>query len=182
MTAARAEACDCPVRWDWAFACLHRTTCAISFTVCSARTWTFFTFCLLLVRGHRNIVVTPARTFRISGFIVRVLLCLLSGVVEPGVDELVWQPAFALSDVVDEGAEVGAAPTTGGRCAGSAKGHLLAAVALETNGGRMPLVDSSERHLAALVVGLDAFEDLHHRLFPLSSAVCSAGRSCRVAL
>src|SRR5215210_9141286 len=100
MTAARAEACDCPVRWDWAFACLHRTTCAISLTVCSARTWTFFTFCLLLVRGHRNIVVTPARTFEMSGLIVLVLLCPLSGIVEPGVGKIVRQTAFALSDVV----------------------------------------------------------------------------------
>src|SRR5215210_2936583 len=182
MTAARAEACDCPVRWARAFACLHRTTCAISFTVCSARTWTFFTFCLLFVGGRRNIVVTPGRAFRISGFIVLVLLCLLSGVVEPGVDELVWQPAFALSDLVDKGAELGAAPATDGRCAGSRKGHLLAAVALEGNADRLPLVDLAERHLAALVVGLDALEDLHHRLFPLSSAGCSAGRSCRVAL
>ena len=35
----------------------------------------------------------------------------------------------------------------------------------------MPLVDLAEGPLAALVVGLDAFEDLHHRLFPLSPAV-----------
>src|SRR5829696_3760884 len=44
----------------------------------------------------------------------------------------------------------------------------------------MPLVDSSERHFAALVVCINAFEDLHHRLLPLSPAVCSAGRSCRL--
>ena len=109
-----------------------------------------------------------------------VLLCPLSGIIEPGVGELVRQTAFALSDLVDEGAEVDAAPTTGGRGAGSAKGHLLAAVALEGDGGRMPLVDLAKRHFAALVVGLDAFEDLHHRLLPLSPAVCSAGRSCRL--
>src|SRR5215211_107840 len=42
----------------------------------------------------------------------------------------------------------------------------------------MPLVDSSERHFAVLVVCLDALEDLHHRLLPLSPAVCSAGHSC----
>src|SRR5215210_9568724 len=96
-----------------------------------------------------------------------VLLCPLSGIVEPWVGELVRQTAFALSDVVDEGAKVGAAPTTGGcGAAGSAKGHLLAAVALEVDVGRMPLVDSSERHFAALVVSLEAFEDLHHRLYP----------------
>src|SRR5215208_6415014 len=137
---------------------------------------------LLLVGGRRNIIVTPGRAFKISGLIMRVLLCPLPGIIEPGVGELVRQTAFALSDLVDEGAEVGAAPTTGGcGAAGSAKGHLLAAVALEGYGGRMPLVDLAERHFAALVVGLDALEDLHHRLLPLSPAVCSAGRSCPAA-
>ena len=66
-----------------------------------------------------------------SGLIVLALLCSLPGVVEPGVGEGVRQTAFALPDVEDEAAEVGAAPTTGGRGARSAKGHLLAAVALE---------------------------------------------------
>src|SRR5215213_6035958 len=168
MTSARAEACDCPVRWAWVFACLQRTTCAISLTVCSARMREFFSFGLLLVAGRRNIVVTPARAFKISGFIMLVLLRPLSGIIEPGVGELVRQTAFALPDLVGEGAEVSAAPTTGGRGAGSAKGHLLAAVALECDAGRMPLVDSSERHFAALVVCIDAFEDLHHRLLSLS--------------
>src|SRR5918994_1015621 len=109
-----------------------------------------------------------------------VLLCTLFGVVEPGVGESVRQTAFALSDVVDEGAHVGAAPTTGGHGAGSAKGNLLAAVALEGYGGRMPLVDSSERHFAALVVCIDAFEDLHHRLLSLSlspAILCFIGRA-----
>src|SRR5215203_979278 len=115
-----------------------------------------------------------------------VLLCPLSGIIEPGVGEIVRQSSFALSDVVDEGAKRGAAPTTGGRgaAAGSAKGHLLAAVALEVDCGRMPLVDSSERHFAALVVCIDAFEDLHHRLLPLSLSptVSSAGRSSPAAV
>src|SRR5687767_5641332 len=95
-----------------------------------------------------------------------VLLCPLFGIIEPGVGELVWQTAFTLSDVADEGAEVGPAPTAGGRggAAGSSKGHLLAAVALEGYGGRMPLVDLAKGHLAVLVVCLDALEDLHHRL------------------
>src|SRR5215204_5257060 len=180
--ASSASTSGSPVRWAWAFACLHRTTCAISLTVCSARMREFFPFGLLLVGGRRNIVVTPARAFEISCLIMVVLLCPLSGIVEPGVGELVRQTAFALSDVVDKDAQVGAAPTTGG-CGGcSAKGHLLAAVALEGDGGRMPLVDCSERHLATLVVCLDALYDLDHRLLPLSPAVCSsAGRSCRVA-
>src|SRR3954470_5448112 len=135
-----------------------------------------FSFGLLLVGGRRNIVVTPGRAFMMSGLIMLVLLCALSGIIEPGVGELVRQTAFALSDGVDKGAQLGAAPTTGGCGAGSAKGHLLAAVALEGDGGRMPLVDSSERRFAALVMGLDAFEDLHHRLLPLSPAVSLAGR------
>src|SRR5829696_5246785 len=96
----------------------------------------------LLVGGRRNIVVTPARAFRISSLIILVLFCPRSGIIEPRVGELVRQTAFTLSDLVDEGAEVGAAPTTGGRgAAGSAKGHLLAALALEGDCVRMPLVD-----------------------------------------
>src|SRR5215203_7172009 len=98
-----------------------------------------------------------------------VLLCAFSGIIEPRVGELVRQTAFVLSDVVYEGDEVGTAPTTGGRdgAACSAKGRLLAAVALECDAGRMPLVDGSERHFATLVMRLESFEDLHHRLLPL---------------
>src|SRR4051795_11922375 len=124
-----------------------------------------FSFGLLLVALRRNIVITPGRAFEMSGLIVLVLLCALSGIIEPGVGELVRQTAFTLSDVADEGAQLGAAPTTGGLGACSAKGHLLGAVALEGYGGRMPLVDSSERRFAALVVCLDTFEDLHHMGF-----------------
>src|SRR5215217_8975910 len=100
-----------------------------------------------------------------------VLLCPRSGIIEPGVGEIVRKTAFALSDLVGGGAEVDAAPTTGGRGAGSGEGHLLAAVALECDCVRMPLVDLAERHFAALVVCLGAYEDLHHRLLPLCSAV-----------
>src|SRR5215217_9508518 len=101
-----------------------------------------------------------------------VLLCPLSGIIEPGVGEIVRQRSFALSDLVDEGVEVGAAATTHGRgAAGSVKGHLLAAVALEVDCGRMPLVDLAKGHFAALVVCLDALEDLHHGLLPLPPAV-----------
>jgi hypothetical protein len=35
----------------------------------------------------------------------------------------------------------------------------------------MPCVDLAKGHFAALVVGLEAFEDLHHGLLPLSPAV-----------
>src|SRR5829696_2622551 len=107
-----------------------------------------------------------------------VLLCPLPGIIEPGVGEIVRQTAFALSDLVDEGAEVDAAPTAGGCGAGSAKGHLLAAVALECDVGRIPLVDLAKGHFAALVVRFDALEDLHHVVLPLSPSVSSAGRSC----
>jgi hypothetical protein len=114
-----------------------------------------------------------------SGLIMLVLLCPLSGIVEPGVGELVRQTAFALSNVLDEGPELGAASTTGGRGACSGKGHLLTAVALECDAGRMPLVDLAEGHLAALVAGLDAFEDLCHGLLPLPPTVRSADVSAR---
>ena len=141
-----------------------------------------FSLCLLLVGGRRNIIVTPARTFVMSGLIALALLCPLCGIVEPGVGESVRQTALALPDVEDEAPEVGAAPPTGGRGARSAKGHLLAAVALEGDCGRMPLVDLAEGHLVALVAGLDALEDLRHGLLPLPSAVRSARRWCRAAL
>src|SRR5215216_4127137 len=133
-----------------------------------------FSFGLLLVGGRRNIVVTPARAFQISGLIMLVLLCPLPGIIEPGVGEIVRHTSFALSDVVDEGAKVGAAPSAGARgAAGSAKGHLLAALALEGDVGRMPRVDLAKRHFAALVVCLEALEDLHHGLLPLPPAVSS---------
>jgi hypothetical protein len=87
-----------------------------------------------------------------------------------------------LSDLVDEGTEVGAAPTTDGcGAAGGAKGRLLTAVALEGNVGRMPLVGLAEWDFAGLVVRLDALEDLHHGLLRLSPTVSSAGRSCPAA-
>ena len=68
---------------------------------------------------------------RISSLIVLVLVRPLFGVVEPGMGELILQMAFSLTDEVDEAiAEVGAAQRTGGYGARSAKGDLLAAVAL----------------------------------------------------
>src|SRR5215204_2647768 len=127
MTTSSASTNGSPVRWAWAIACLHRTTCAISLTVCSARMRDFFSLGLLLVGGRRNIVVTPGRAFKISGLIMLVLLCPLPGIIEPGVGEIIRQTAFTLSDGVDEGVEVGAATTAGGCGAGSGKGHLLSA-------------------------------------------------------
>src|SRR5215210_5286152 len=125
MTAARAEARDCPVRLASALVCLQRTSSAISTRVCSARMRESFSFGLLLVGGRRNVVVTPARAFMMSGLNALVLLCPLCGIIEPGVAEIVRQTAFALPDAVDEGAEVGAALTTGGYGACSFEGHLL---------------------------------------------------------
>src|SRR3712207_1183874 len=104
------------------------------------------------VRGPCNIVVTPGRAFGMSGLIPPVLLCPLVGVVEPGVGEPVRQTAFSLFDVVDEGSEVGVAPTTGRYGVGSAEGDLLAAIALEGDVGRMPLVGLAERDFAGFVV------------------------------
>src|SRR5215211_1792182 len=75
--------------------------------------------------------------------------------------------AFALSDVVDEGAELGAAPTAGGYGTGSPKCHLLATFALDGDVRWMPLVDLAKRDFAALVVCLDALDDMHHGLLPL---------------
>src|SRR5215207_11478722 len=75
--------------------------------------------------------------------------------------------AFALSDVVDEGAEVGAATTAGGYGGGSPKCHLLATFAFDDDVRWMPLVDLAKRDFAALVVCLDALDDMHHGLLPL---------------
>src|SRR5215208_416951 len=155
--ASRDSRSGSPVRWARSLACLERTSCTISLTVCSSHMKESFSFGLLVVAGRRNVVVTPARAFMMSGLIPLVLSCPLCGIVEPGVGELVRQTALALPDLVHEGAELGAAPATGGRGACSAKGHLLAAVALECEAGRMPLVDLDEGHLAALVVGLEVF-------------------------
>src|SRR5215213_5124908 len=132
----------------------------------------------------RNIVVTPGRAFGISGLIQLVLVCPLFDVVEPGVGELILQSAFSFFVyVLNEGAQLGAAPTTGSYGVGSAKGELLAALALEGDAGRMPLVGLAEGDFAGLVVLLAAFDDLllHHVLLPLFSAVSSAGRSCPAA-
>ena len=96
-----------------------------------------------------------------------VLLCALAGIIEPGVGEIVRQTAFALSDVVDEGAEVGAATTAGGYGGGSPKCHLLATFAFDDDVRWMPLVDLAKRDFAALVVCLDALDDMHHGLLPL---------------
>jgi hypothetical protein len=102
-----------------------------------------------------------------SGLILSVLVCPLFGVVEPGVGELIRQTAFSLLDVVDEAAEVGAAPTTGAYGARSSKGRPLSTVALQGYVGWVPFVDLAERDLADLVVRLDVLDDLHHGRLPL---------------
>jgi hypothetical protein len=116
----------------------------------------------------RDVVVTPGRASRVSGLILLALLCPLFGVVEPGVGELLRQIPFSLSEALNEGAELGAAPRTGIYGAGSAKGGLLATLALEGEVGRMPLVGLAERHFVALIVRLDALDDLllPHGLLP----------------
>jgi hypothetical protein len=105
-----------------------------------------------------------------SGLIVLVLVCPLLGVVEPGVGESIRQRAFSLTDEVDEAAEVIAAQRTCGYGAGRAKGDLLTTLALDGDASRMPLVGYAERDFAALIVRLDALDDLlRHGLLPLPS-------------
>jgi hypothetical protein len=88
-----------------------------------------------------------------GGIVSVVLLFLLSGVVEPGVDGLVRQPRSPPSDVVDDGAVVRAALMTAGvRWAGGGYGGHLAAVALEEDPLRMPLVAPTEGNLVGLLV------------------------------
>ena len=57
------------------------------------------------------------------------LFSLFLGVVEPGACGLIRQPIFSLSDVADEGAELGATPT-GDRGGGTGKDELFTAAAL----------------------------------------------------
>src|ERR687886_1744484 len=59
---------------------------------------------------------------------------------------------------------------TSGYGAGSGKDQLLAAVALEGEVSRMPLVGLAERDFASLVVRLDAMNDLSHGRLPLPAA------------
>jgi hypothetical protein len=73
--------------------------------------------------------------------------------------------AFSLLDVVDEVAEMGAAPA-GGYGAGCGKDQLLTTIALEGDVRRMPLVNLPERDLAGLVTRFDSFDDMRHRLVP----------------
>src|SRR5919199_1192099 len=59
---------------------------------------------------------------------------------------------------------------TSGYGAGSGKDQLLAAVALEGEVSRMPLVGLAERDFTSLVVRLDAMNDLRHGRLPLPAA------------
>jgi len=81
------------------------------------------------------------------------------------VGEPVWQTAFSLMDVSNEAAEVGTAPA-GGYGAGRGKDGLLAAVALEGDVRRMPLIKLAEHDLVGLVARFDALDDVRHRLIP----------------
>ena len=118
----------------------------------------------------RNIVVAPGRALRVSGLVLQPLVSPRLGIVEPGVGEFVRQTAFSLLDVVDEATKVGAAATTGGCAADSGKDQLLAAIALDGDVRRIPLVDLAERDFAGLVVRFDALYDLRHRVLPLPAA------------
>src|SRR5215204_929182 len=117
------------------------------------------------LRVPRNIVVTPGRAFRISGLVPRALPSPRLSIVEPGVGEPVRQMAFSFLNVVDEVAVEGATPT-GGFGAGRGKDQLLAAVALEGDVRRMPLVDLAERDFVGLITRFDSFDDMRHRPVP----------------
>jgi hypothetical protein len=112
-----------------------------------------------------NIVVAPGGAFRISGLVQHALPCPRSSIVEPGMGKPVRQMAFSFLDVVDEVAEMGAAPADG-YGAGRGEDQLLAAVALEGDIRRMPLVDLAERDFVGLVTRFDSFDDVRHRLVP----------------
>src|SRR5215204_531140 len=117
------------------------------------------------LRIPRNIVVTPGRAFGISGLVPRALPCPRLRIIEPGVGEPVRQITFSFLDGVDDVAMMGAAPA--GDCgAGRGKDQLLAAVALEGNVRRMPLVDLAERDFVGLITRFDSFDDMRHRPVP----------------
>src|SRR5918999_3008342 len=105
------------------------------------------------------------------------LLCPFSSVMVPGVGDLLPEPDFPLLDVADDGAVVGAAPAAGNG-GGAGQSQPFAAIALEDDITRMPLVGLAERDLAALVVRLDALDDPCHFLKPLPTARGSPRAAC----
>jgi hypothetical protein len=115
----------------------------------------------------------------ISGLISLALLRTSLSIIEPGVGEPVWQMVFVSLHVVDEAAESG---TTRAASSGAGSGNnlSLAAVALEGDLGRMPLVDRAERDLASLVARFDTLDDLlRHRLLPLPAVRRNGRRPTR---
>jgi len=80
-----------------------------------------------------------------SGLVSQVLLCLLFGVVVPGVGDLIPQLALSLLEVLDNFAVVGPASTTGRYGAGTSQPQLLAAVAFEDYAPWLPLVGPAKR-------------------------------------
>jgi hypothetical protein len=102
-----------------------------------------------------------------GGIVSVVLLFLLSGVVKPKVNGLFRWPIFPPSDAADDDAVVRAALMTAGvRWAGGRYGGPLAAVALEDDPPRMPLVAPAEGNLVRLVVCFSVFDDPRHSLTP----------------
>src|SRR5918998_5736468 len=97
------------------------------------------------------------------------LFFALLSVVVPGVGSLLPQATFSLSDVADDCAVVCTAPAAGFG-AGAGQSQLLAAIALEDDITRMPLVGLAERDLAALVVCFGASSYPRHSCsFPPSA-------------
>src|SRR5215208_5939817 len=119
----------------------------------------------VIPQARRNVVVAPRRILSISSLVLAMLLLLLLGVVMPRVDAFVRQPSFVLLDVVDDGSKVCATPT-GAPGAGGSLGEPLAAVTLNDDVLRMPVVASAERDLMGLVVRFDVLNDPGHSLVP----------------
>src|SRR5215210_1077361 len=130
-----------------------------------------FSFGLLLVGCRRNIVVTPGRAFWISLLVTLVLSCTLFCVIEPGTAELLRKSSFSILDGSGEEAGKITATLAGGYGALGVKSPRLTAAALKDDGGWIPLVGFAERHLAALVMRLNALDYLDHGLLLLSPAV-----------
>ena len=79
-----------------------------------------------------------------SSLVSCVLFCLFLGVVPPRVGRVTTKSPFSLLDIPDNSAVVHAAPTSGGGAGGS-QGQLLAAVTLECDECRTPIVAPAKR-------------------------------------
>jgi hypothetical protein len=100
-----------------------------------------------------------------SSLVSYVLLCLFLGVILPRVGNITTQSPFSLLDIPHNSAVVNAAPTSG-YGAGGSQGQLLAAVTLECDKCRMPIVAPAKRGFVNLVVPFDTHDDFRQSLAP----------------